>query len=286
MRRHVEQTVKALLATLALMLITFATQVYVTGGFDPQDDNVTVWFFDVGQGDAIFIDAPDAQVLIDGGPGIQVVEKLSAVMPFWDKDLDLLINTHPHADHVTGLVHVLQRYGVNEVWTSGQDYGTDIFDAFTLMADEEPIQKYQVYDLGAGASLTVLWPLLPVEGLLENTHDANVAVLLEYGRTTMLFTGDMETEVEEHILHQLEHIDVLKVGHHGSLTSTSPELLDVITPDYAVIQVGEGNDYGHPNPVILDRLESRGITVLRNDLDGDIRVITEGGEPSLTIFDL
>ena len=286
MKKIQEKALRTFVSITVLVLVSMLGQFFVSGtGFDKE--TIAIWIFDVGQGDAIFIDAPNAQVLIDGGPSVEVIEKLTATMPYWDRSIDLLVNSHPHADHVTGLVHVLERYDVTSVWTSGQAYGTDIFDAFKDLSFQQAVVSGEVIDLGAGATLTVLWPELSfADDRLENTHDANVTLLFEYGETTMLFTGDMETEVEEQILAQLEHIDVLKVGHHGSLTSTSPELLEVTTPDYAVIQVGEDNSYGHPHPVILDRLKNYDAQILRTDQDGDVRITTDGGEPSLMLFDL
>jgi competence protein ComEC len=286
MKKTQEKALRTIVSITVLVLVSMLGQFFVSGtGFD--NETIAIWIFDVGQGDAIFIDAPNAQVLIDGGPSVEVVEKLTAVMPYWDRSIDLLINSHPHADHVTGLVHVLERYDVTQVWTSGQAYGTDIFDAFKDLSFQQAVVTGEVIDLGAGATLTVLWPELSFEDdRLENTHDANLTLLFKYGETTMLFTGDMEMEVEEQILAQLEHVDILKVGHHGSLTSTSPALLEATTPDYAVIQVGEDNSYGHPHPVILDRLKNYGINILRTDEDGDLRITTDGGEPSLMLFDL
>lgn len=286
MKRQQEKALRTIGAMITLIVISLITQFFVSGK-SLNEDRVVIWVFDVGQGDAIFIDGPDAQVLIDGGPSVEVIEKLTAVMPYWDRSIDLLVNSHPHADHVTGLVHVLERYDVYNVWSSGQNYGTDIFNAFEDLSSDLTVMSGDVFDLGAGATLTVLWPDKDFEDeRLENTHDANVTLLFEYGETTMLFTGDMENEVEEQILVQLEQVDILKVGHHGSLTSTSTELLDLINPDYAVIPVGEGNSYGHPHPVIVDRLETYGATVLRTDTDGDLRIITDGGEPSLQLFNL
>lgn len=285
MNNRTKKTLLSFFVLSMVLLISIFVQM-TTAGNSFNKDIITIWVFDVGQGDAIFIDAPNAQVLIDGGRNSDVVEKLSEIMPFWDRKIDLIVNSHPHADHVTGLVHVLERYFVKEVWTSGQNYNTDVFAHFEDLSIEKSVQFGDVYELGAGAILTVLWPDESFKGArLENVHDANVALLFEYGETSMLFTGDMEMEVERQILDQLDHVDILKVGHHGSLTSTSMELLLDISPNYAVIPVGE-NDYGHPHPAVVDRLENLGVVILRTDLDGDVRITTDGGEPKIKLFNL
>ena len=187
MTRRQEKLFRSLGIALVLMLLALCAQMIVSGTTFASD-RVVVWVFDVGQGDAIFIDAPQAQILIDGGGNSDVLQKLTRVMPFWDRHIDLLVNTHPHADHVTGMVHVLDRYEVGEVWTSGQGYGTDIYDAFESFASPpfeggarggyRAVQSGDTFDLGLGATLRVLWPNESASGRLENPHDANVTMLL------------------------------------------------------------------------------------------------------------
>lgn len=281
---------KALASLIFVFVVAVVVQAFTSATLFT-NDRVVIWVFDVGQGDAIFIDAPEAQILIDGGRNAVVLEKLAAVMPFWDRDIDLLINTHPHADHVTGLNHVLERYDVGEVWVSGQEYGTDTFSFFETLGQEYTdwisVTAGDYIDLGSGAELEVLWPVQSVEGdLLNDTHDGNIVLEFTYGETSALLTGDFESEEELHILDDLSHIDVLKVGHHGSKTSTSRELLEAIRPDYAVIPVGASNDYGHPHKIVLDRLQTIGAFIFRTDLDGDIRILSDGGEPEVSTFDL
>lgn len=273
---------------IALFAIATVVQALVSAKlFYP--DRVVVWVFDVGQGDAIFIDAPDAQVLIDGGPSDEVLEKLSAVMPFWDRTIDLVVLTHPHEDHVRGLTDVLERYDVGEVWVDGQRYNSEVFDYFESLS--QGISKIVVagesISLGNGAELEVVWPFEEYQGQqIDDPNDGSIVTLLTYGEGNMLFTGDVGVEEEEQFMSSLSHVDVLKVGHHGSRTSTGISLLGTITPDYAVISVGADNDYGHPHEIVLDRLEEIVSTILRTDLDDNIRVILDGGEPSVATLDL
>ena len=275
----------AILALIIVILISLLLQTVISGTTF-QQDRLAVWVFDVGQGDAIFIDGPEKQILIDGGPNGIVLEKLTSVIPFWDRSIDVIINTHPHADHVTGLNYVLDRYEIEEVWVSGQNYGTDVFAEFESLKTPRLVSSGYEIDLGAGAVLTVLWPEYDLDGQrLDDPNDGSVVTLVTYGDTTILLTGDIGVDEEEQLLDHLPRIDVLKVGHQGSITSSSPDFLDVIDPRYAIITVGE-NDYGHPSPIVLDRLESTGAIILRTDQDGDIRILSDGGEPEVTTFDL
>lgn len=251
-------------------------QQWLLSGTAFSDDALAVWVFDVGQGDAIFIDAPGAQVLIDGGPSSDIVEHLTRVMPPWDRSIDVVINTHPHADHVTGLVSVLERYDVGEVWVSGQSYRTDVVSYFDSLAPQRAVGQGDEIDLGSGAHLEVLWPPETYNGAyLDDPNAGSIVALLTYGEVEILLTGDIGVEEELALLDQLGDIDVLKVGHQGSLTSTHPTFLEQIRPEYALISVGE-NDYGHPSPVVLGRLADAGASVFRTDLHGSLRVLLNG----------
>jgi competence protein ComEC len=282
---------KDALAVMLFIGVSLCLQLFTSPSLASKE-TLEVWVFDVGQGDAIFINAPEMQILIDGGGSSVILEKLTAVMPFWDRSIDLVVNTHPHADHYVGLISVLERYDVDEVWTTGLESRSEAFHYFKdLTESESSVFKGEVeddysFDLGSGVMLEVIWPGDALDGqYFEDPNDASITTLLTYGDTTILLTGDIGVEQEVEILNELEHVDVLKVGHHGSRTSTSVDLLKAITPDYAIISLGE-NSYGHPHEVVLDRLNAFGSIILRTDLDGDVRIATSGEEPSLAIFDL
>ena len=246
---------------------------------------VKIWVYDVGQGDAIFIEGPEKQVLIDGGPGSRVLEELSATMPWWDRSIDVVVNTHPHADHLAGLVTVLEQYDVKQVLDADQSYDTPEFAEYINLAKDKRqiISAGDVIDLGGGATLTTLWPSEPYDdAMLGDPNDGSIVMLFQYGETTVLLTGD--AGIEEEAFWDVGDIDILKVGHHGSETSTGQELLDRIKPEVAIISVGENNDYGHPDPFVVDRLERNGVEVYRTDLDGTVRIKTAGGEPEIATF--
>lgn len=246
---------------------------------------VKIWVFDIGQGDAIFIDGPDKQILIDGGPDALVLERLSSVMPWWDRKIDIVVNTHPHADHLVGLLPVLERYKVDVAVDAGEGYNTPEFEEYLRLAGERRtiVSEGDALDLGGGATLTTLWPPEPYDNLLlDDPNDGSITQLFEYGDTTMLFTGD--AGIAEEVDWEVGDIDILKVGHHGSDTSSSQEFVDHIQSEIAIISVGVANDYKHPSTFVIDRLTRAGTQVFRTDLDGSIRVKTKGDEPTVRAF--
>lgn len=246
-----------------------------------------VSFLDVGQGDAIFIEAPGgAQILIDGGPSDAILEKLGRRMPFWDRSIDLVVATHPHSDHITGLIGVMNRYRVGAVIDSGESYTTPEFLAWSALLEEKHVPVYhamagQKISFGKGKKIqfTILYPREGDSRDHKNVHDANVVSLLSYGSTTFLFMGDAERPTERALLENNKDIlnaDVLKVGHHGSKTSSGEAFLFAVSPRVAVIEVGRKNRYGHPTKEVLNRLEKIGIPVFRTDSDGDVTIRTSG----------
>ena len=266
-----------------LCLSVFAFSTHSTA--QEKDGLLKVYFMDVGQGDAIFIETPNGnQVLIDGGPDNKVIQELSKVMPFYDRDIDMIIASHPHADHVAGLIEVLERYDVKNVLQAKEDYNSPVVPVWIEAVRNEGANEIEaisgnVIDLGNGATLTIIHPFISVAGtLLKNPHDAVVVAILKYGALEVMLTGDMEAKVERRLMLEGYDLksDILKVGHHGSKTSTTSEILSAVAPEVAFIQVGAKNRYGHPSPEVLSRLEKFGIKYYRNDLDGTVKVVSDG----------
>lgn len=251
-----------------------------------QPQFLEVAFFDIGQGDAIFIETPQRyQILIDGGPSSVILEKLGDEMPFWDRTIDLIILTHPEHDHIAGLLEVLNRYKVeNILWTGVLRDTAEYKEWIKLIREEKDKEDAKIEIAQAGqqidgglASINVLWPLENLEGkTVKNTNNSSVIVRLVFGENSFLFTGDAGKSVERKLIKEGAKIDsdVLKVGHHGSKTSTSKEFVEAVSPEIAVISCGKDNRYGHPYSETLENL--KGIKIFRTDLDGDIKIISDG----------
>lgn len=276
------QTLKLRHIVLGVCLLVLA--VSTASSANQKDGLLKIYFLDVGQGDAVFIETPNgSQVLIDGGPDEKVVSGLSSVMPFYDREIDVVVATHPHADHITGLIEVLKRYDVANVVEAKDRYQSPVFERWLKTVKGEGANEVEaiagkVIDLGNEITLKVLTPFKSYDGIiLKNPHDANVTTLLEYKSFRVILTGDMEMPMERQLLLGGDDIsaDVLKVGHHGSKTSTIQEFLGGVDPEVAFIEVGK-NSYGHPSPEVLSRLENSGIKYYRTDLDGTVKVVSDG----------
>lgn len=249
---------------------------------------LAVAFLDVGQGDAIFIQSPSgAQVLIDGGPDRSVLRELGGVMPWWDRTLDVVIATHPDADHVTGLVDVLERYRVSYILEPGVRADTPQAESMLkAVANEDAIYMHarrgQVIDVGGGVRIEILFPDRDVSGLETNT--ASVVARLVYGDTSFMLTGDSPESIEKYLV-QLDgeelKSNVLKAGHHGSKTSSSLLFVGFVSPEYAVFSRGCENTYGHPHEevrAIFERLKTK---TLDTCTDGRVTFISDGQSVSL-----
>lgn len=258
---------------------------YAVFYFEARED-FTVTFFDVGQGDAIFIEtAQGHQALIDGGPNERVLSKLGRRMPFWDKTLDLVILTHPDKDHIAGLVEALKRYSIDGIVWTGVKHSSAEYEEWTRLIEEKKVpeffvEKGYVIQFGSEARFEILAPFESFKGKsAKKINDTSIVGALIHGDNTILLTGDSEKSTEYRLLFespQAIDADVLKVGHHGSKTSSSQEFLQLVSPDIAIIQVGAKNRYGHPTEEVLDRLAAIGARVLRTDIDGDITFVSDG----------
>jgi competence protein ComEC len=270
--RFLNSQIKIAFFICLAIIVASVIQIYLYGSW--KEDEISVWIFDVGQGDSIFIDA-HIDILIDGGPTSVIIEKLTEVLPFWDRTIDFIISTHPHADHLTGLIDVLRRYVVTTIYTSGQDYQTGAYDIFKDLSASQ-VDSMSVGDsikLQQDVSIKTIWPMTDFEGkTLDDPNDGSIVLLINCFDTKILLTSDIGIDEEKAIIDSVGDIDVLKVGHQGSNTSSSEEFLRAIDPEVAVISVCE-NDYGHPSNKVINRLDKVGAVVYRTDVDGDVRIM-------------
>jgi len=255
-------------------------------GPPPSGGTLAVAFLDIGQGDSILIRSPNGTtLLIDGGNSDKdgrevIVPKLQE----WGADhLDVMVATHPDADHIGGLPYVLENFPVETVALTGQVHTTQIYERFLTDIRDLHINAIQVrtgttIPFDSAVNLEVLGPddrFVQVQG---DNNNASIVIKLTYGQVSFMFTGDAEGEEEAAILASGADLrsTVLKVGHHGSRSSTSEDFLAAADPQMGVISAGEGNRYGHPHQEILDRLAQHGVTIYRTDLSGTITITTDG----------
>ncbi len=251
-----------------------------------QENFLVVSFLNVGQGDAIFIEAPNGvQVLVDAGPDDDVVGEIAEVMPFWDRTIDMIIPTHADKDHIGGFPEILKRFSVKSVYDMKGDSTTGIFEAFELYKDREHLASRSalagdtiVIDTVNGVYLRVLFPEEFVLQEELERNDTSTIVQLVYGEREFMLTGDAGVMVEEYLVHEFGNFlesDVLKAGHHGSRTSTSPLFLDKVRPEYVVISAGENNSYGHPHQEVIQAIQEHQATILETK-NGTIQFFTDG----------
>lgn len=278
---------KLTLLSLAIGLVLVAVR--YSPGVSPA---CAVTALDVGQGDAILVHTRDQQdILIDGGPNNQVVEQLSQVLPAGDRDIELMIVTHPHADHVNGLVAVTERFTVRRVLESGVQYHQLAYQRWHDVLDQQhvPITYAAVgqrYVIGA-AILDVLWPATDLHQQTISSdnaaegggvNDASLVLRLSCGGSRAMLMGDASSEIEQRILDRGDDVQagLLKVGHHGSRFSTSADFLAAVQPVWALISAGKGNRYHHPHPTTMVRLQQKVRHILRTDEQGSITLVTDG----------
>jgi competence protein ComEC len=267
-----------LLSLLLLTVLTVWSALTFVG-----DDRLHVYFFDVGQGDSILIKSGNFEMLIDGGPDQRVVNWLGRTLPPWDRTIEVVVLTHPHADHVTGLVDVLERYEVGEVWGTGAVHTSQVYLNFLNLIKEKHlsfrvVQPGEEYHLPVG-TVTVLYPLKSFVGVrITNLNESSIVAKLTQGNFSLLLTGDIEEKGQQELVDLRLDMQtaILKVPHHGSDGADLTNFITSIQPKLAIISAGAKNRYGHPHPETLAHYQALDIPILRTDSDGTILLATDG----------
>lgn len=246
-------------------------------------DVLKIFFLDIGQGDAVYIRTPQGHdMLIDAGPNRAVIQRLSEVMPWYDRTLDVALETHPDADHIGGFPQVLERYHVGLFIEPGVSSSNAIDEEIARLRREKAVagelaRRGMRINFGDGAHFDILYPDLDPSALETNT--ASIVGKLVYGSTSVMLTGDAPKSVENHLLEMDGSrlaSTILKAGHHGSKNSSGEEWVKAVAPEWGVISAGKKNRYGHPHKEVLTLFDVYSIKTVRTDRDGTLQFISNG----------
>lgn len=250
-----------------------------------QEKLLEVSILDIGQGDAILIETPYRQnILIDGGPDNSVIYGLSKNLPFFERTIDLMILTHPDADHVTGLVEVLRRYEVKKVLYTGVTHNSSNYRTFLAEIEKEGadigiITGVDEIELGENIGLNIVYPDFSANNKeYDDVNDTSIVIRFSYGDIDFMLTGDASIAVEKELLASGLNMEaeVLKAGHHGSKTSSSVDFIQAVSPRYGVISAGKDNKFHHPNLRVIKNFEKEGVDILKTMGGGDIVFQSDG----------
>ncbi len=289
-RRRLKKFIRTAVILLIVGVVVFLCRDWFRKkpAFEPVSGNkVQIHFIDIGQGDAALIRTAAGDVLIDSGDNGEE-EKLKAYLDKCEvDDLAYVVFTHPDSDHIGGADVVLENYDVERVIRPNSEAATATYRNMVRLIEEEgaedihPDVEY-VFRVGE-VRFTVL---APGERTYKDTNDSSVVLRMDYGETSILFTGDAEIHSEKDMLSRygkgadgMLDCDIIKIGHHGSSTSSSEEFLRAVTPDHAIVSCGDNNKHGHPHGEVIRRCDDMNIPVLRTDKEGSIVFVTTGDEP-------
>ena len=264
-----------------LVLSLLALSIIIAGivFYSPKNQNLKVIFLDVGQGDAVLISQGSFQMLVDGGrDGKLLLNKLGKYVPFWDRNIEAVLVTHPDQDHISGLISVLEAYNVKTLIKTQDQSETQTYKRFE---DDIVNEKLENIEAKKGVKIKfsekteaeIVYPFFETGNIADNqSNSGSVVVKITSGENSFLLTGDLPKEQESALIGSGLDLNsrILKIAHHGSKYSTSSKFLEKVNPTEAVISVGKDNSYGHPNQEVLDLLKEKNINIFRTDESGDI----------------
>lgn len=247
----------------------------------PQKEKLMISYMDVGQGDAAYINVNGNDILIDAGPRSDSKKLMEQLKAKNIDDFELVIATHPHEDHIGGMVDVFNEYDVENFYAPKVTHTTKTYQSLVKAIKNEGLQMKElkggmVLDLGEGAEFEVF---TPQSSSYEELNDFSPIMKLSFGETSYMFTGDAESHAEKEALAKYKNsldADVLKFGHHGSSSSSTPEFIEAVSPEYGIISCASDNKYGHPHKETLDTIKKYDIKTFRTDEDGEIILTSDG----------
>ena len=266
-----------------LFLIIFSLLLWSVILREDKKGVLTFVVLDVGQGDALFIESPTGkQVIVDGGPNKALMREVSKVIPWYDRDVDMIVVTNPDRDHYEGFISLLKKYKVGALLEPGTFNENPAFAVLENEIKNKGVQKLlarsgQTIDLGGGAYLEILFPDRDVSGLSPN--DGSIVMRLVYGETSVLLQGDSTSRIEEYLLNTASTTldsTILKAGHHGSRTSNIESYVKAVSPLWTVISSGQDNSYGHPHKEVLDTMKNLGVPTLNTCNNGALFFESDG----------
>ena len=277
---------KYLLLIFILSLGVFISSLSILFSKVNNNPVMKISYLDVGQGDATLIQTPGGQkILIDVGPDGRVLNSISKELSFFEKDIDAVFITHADLDHAGGIISILDYFNVSNIFISTVAEDSELYDSMYKVL--ENYNDVVVREIDGGneilideeydVTLDVLFPIPDYP--FDNRNDKSLFMKLNYGDTSFIFTGDASTDIEEYIVnnsYESLESNILKVGHHGSDTSTSSSFIKSTKSKYGIISSGKDNDYGHPHRSVIESLRVEGVEVLRTDKGGNLSVISDG----------
>lgn len=268
---------------ISMILFVLICSVILIGYINFPDQNMHLIACDVGQGDAILVYTGSIQILIDGGPDNSVLDCLGRYIPFWDRTIEVVLLTHPQLDHFGGLIQVFRRYKVEKFIAIPIDVSSKEYQVLKKEVGgdlKKVVTSTQGMKVSNGLmSLDIIWPSeLESFSINSDLNSYSIVSILSYGVFDALLTGDIGPKITDEIISggYIKRVEYLKVPHHGSKNGLTQKLLEVTSPEIAVISVGAKNRYGHPHQEILDILKDNGVMVKQTKDVGDVEVITDG----------
>lgn len=288
--KKVNKLLNKTIILLLIFIVSLYAKKYVEESYSYQEtgisttSNLEIYFFDVGQADSIFLNNNGYTMLIDAGnnnDGENIVKFLKEKNI---NDIDVVVGTHPHEDHIGGLDDVISNFDIGKIYMPDVISTSKTFnDVLNVVEEKEYNVSIPIVDEVFNLN-DMKFKVIYTGNDENNLNNSSIVLRLDFGESSYLFTGDIEEKIEKELLNKDIDVDVLKVAHHGSDYSNSEEFINKVTPKYAIISVGYKNKYNHPSNVILDRLENSAL--FRTDKDGTIKLECDGKNINISKLDL